>query len=239
MTRRGVSGGRLEHGVKHHLAPYQSDQVVVVEGVPVLDAARTAVDMAREHGYVHGTVACDAARQLGVRLSELWEAVAPMTCWPEVTVVRASIQDSDPGAESVGETLGRMLLPRDRSGTDPDPVRAARPHRLGALRHARRSASRRVRRVQEVPPAGPRRPGGRRSRTGRLAGEAAGGLAAWVPPRHVAPRCGPTTGVLAASSPRSEYAGSTRRRGGVRHRISDLAHLIVRHSAYSTSTRPL
>ena len=34
------------HGVKHHLAPYQSDQVVVVEGVPVLDAARTAVDMA-------------------------------------------------------------------------------------------------------------------------------------------------------------------------------------------------
>ena len=110
VTRRGVRGGRLEHGVKHHLAPYQSDQVVVVEGVPVLDAARTAVDMAREHGYVHGTVACDAARQLGVRLSELWEAVAPMTCWPEVTVVRASIQDSDAGAESVGETLGRMLL---------------------------------------------------------------------------------------------------------------------------------
>ena len=60
VTRRGVSGGRLEHGVKHHLAPYQSDQVVVVEGVPVLNAARTAVDMAREHGYVHGTVACDA-----------------------------------------------------------------------------------------------------------------------------------------------------------------------------------
>ena len=110
VTRRGVSGGRIEHGVKHHLAPYQSDQVVMVEGVPVLNAARTAVDMAREHGYVHGVVACDAARQLGVRLSDLWEAVAPMTCWPEVTVVRASIQDSDPGAESVGETLGRVLL---------------------------------------------------------------------------------------------------------------------------------
>ena len=110
VTRRGAHAGPALHGVKHHLAPYQSDQVVVIEGVPVLNAARTAVDMAREHGYVHGTVACDAARQLGIRLSELWEAVAPMTCWPEVTVVRASIQDSDPGAESVGETLGRMLL---------------------------------------------------------------------------------------------------------------------------------
>jgi hypothetical protein len=110
VTRRGVLSGRVEHGVKHHLAPYQSDQVVVVDAVPVLNAARTAADIAREHGYVHGTVACDSARQLGVRLSELWEAVAPMTCWPEVTVVRAAIQASDPGAESVGETLGRMLL---------------------------------------------------------------------------------------------------------------------------------
>ncbi len=33
-----------------------------------------------------------------------------MVCWPEVTVVRAAIQDSDPGAESVNETLGRILL---------------------------------------------------------------------------------------------------------------------------------
>ncbi len=110
VTRRGVSGGRLEHGVKHHLAPYQCDQVLAVEGVPVLDAARTAVDIAREHGYVHGLTACDSARQLGVGLAALWDAVAPMVCWPEVTVVRAAIQDSDAGAESVGETLGRILL---------------------------------------------------------------------------------------------------------------------------------
>ena len=110
VTRRGVRGGRTEHGVKHHLAPYQQDQVVEVEGVPVLDAARTAADIAREHGYVHGVVACDSARQLGVGLGALWTAVEPMTCWPDVTVIRACIQDSDPGAESVGETLGRLLL---------------------------------------------------------------------------------------------------------------------------------
>jgi hypothetical protein len=110
VTRRGVRGGRVEHGIKHHLAPYRRDDVVRVDGIPVLGAARTAVDIAREHGYVHGLVACDSARQLGVGLPDLWDAVAPMVCWPEVTVVRAAVQDSDPGAESVGETLGRILL---------------------------------------------------------------------------------------------------------------------------------
>jgi hypothetical protein len=109
VTRRGVRGGRIEHGVKHHLAPYAASQVVDVDGVLVLDAARTAVDIAREHGYVHGLVACDSARQLGTALATLWEAAAPMVCWPEVTVVRSAIQDSD-GGESVAETLGRILL---------------------------------------------------------------------------------------------------------------------------------
>lgn len=110
VTRRTARGNGVEHGVKHHVAPYSPSQVVVVDGVPVLDAARTAADIAREHGYVHGLVACDSARQAGSSLADLWEAVAPMVCWPEVTVVRNAIQDSDPGAESVGETLGRILL---------------------------------------------------------------------------------------------------------------------------------
>jgi hypothetical protein len=110
VTRKGVRGGRVEHGVKHHLAPYRDDQVVFVDGIPVLGVARTAVDIAREHGLVPGVVAMDGARQLGASAADLWEATAPMVCWPEVTVVRAAIGRSDPGAESVGETLGRLLL---------------------------------------------------------------------------------------------------------------------------------
>lgn len=110
ITRRTPWTGTLMHGVKRHVAPYSDGQVVEVEGVPVLDAARTAADIAREHGYVHGLVACDSARQLGASIGALWEAVAPMVRWPEVTVVRAAIQDSDPGAETVNETLGRILV---------------------------------------------------------------------------------------------------------------------------------
>jgi hypothetical protein len=110
VTRRGVRGGRIEHGIKHHLAPYRADQVVLVDGIPLLGAARTALDITREHGFVAGVVACDSARQLGVSEAELWAASAPMAFWPEVTVVRQAIGRSDPGAESVGETLGRLLL---------------------------------------------------------------------------------------------------------------------------------
>ena len=110
VTRRGVRGGRVEHGVKHHLAPYRPHQVVEMDGIPVLDRARTALDIAREHGFIAGVVACDSARQAGVPLDHLWQAAAPMVCWPQVTVVRACIERCDPGAESVGETLGRLLL---------------------------------------------------------------------------------------------------------------------------------
>ncbi len=117
VTRRGVRGGRVEHGIKHHLAPYRADQVVVVDGIPVLEPARTAVDIAREHGLVPGVVAMDSARQLGVSEADLWAATAPMVCWPQVTVVRAAIERSDPGAESVGETMGRLLL--DELGIGP------------------------------------------------------------------------------------------------------------------------
>jgi hypothetical protein len=110
ITRRTPWTSGVLHGVKRHVAPYSDSQVVLVDGVPVLDAARTALDITREHGYVHGLVACDSARQLGASLTDLWEAAAPMVCWPQVTVVRAAIQDSDPGAESVAETLGRILV---------------------------------------------------------------------------------------------------------------------------------
>jgi hypothetical protein len=110
VTRRGVRGGRVEHGVKHHLAPYRPDQVVVIGDIPVLEPARTAVDIAREHGLVAGVVAMDSARQQGVTEADLWTTTAPMHHWPEVTVVRAAIERSNRGAESVGETLTRLLL---------------------------------------------------------------------------------------------------------------------------------
>jgi hypothetical protein len=110
ITRPDVLGSRTAYGVKHHGAVFRDEQVLEVDGVRVLDLARTAIDIGREHGYRAGLVACDAARRKGVRLTELRAAHEPMNCWPNIRGARAAVEDSDPGAQSVGETLGRELV---------------------------------------------------------------------------------------------------------------------------------
>jgi hypothetical protein len=110
VTRPHVTGSRTEFGVKHHGAVFHPDQVVQIGGIDVLGPARTAVDIAREHGIVAGTVACDSAMRLGVRRPELVLAYEPMRYWPGVTCARAAVELADPRAESVGETLLRLLV---------------------------------------------------------------------------------------------------------------------------------
>lgn len=110
VTRFGALGSRTEHGVKHHLAPHVPEQLVEIDGLWVLDRARTAVDIAREHGERHGLAACDSARRLGVTQAELEEALAAMTSWPHVTRARWCVEHADDRAETVLESLGRVLL---------------------------------------------------------------------------------------------------------------------------------
>jgi hypothetical protein len=117
ITKYGAPRARVRDGVKHHQSRFRQDAVTWVDGLPVLGVARTALDIAREHGFVAGVCAIDAARQRGVTLAELWQEREAMWHWPLVTVVDASIEFSDPGAESIGETLSRVLL--DEIGLGP------------------------------------------------------------------------------------------------------------------------
>lgn len=112
VTRDGVHGSRHEHGVKHHLAPYDAAQVLVVDGVRVLEPARTALDITREQGLVAGVAAMDAALRLGVRRERLQTAFAQMTCWPGSTLIRAGLERCDAGSDSLAETLGRLMAAR-------------------------------------------------------------------------------------------------------------------------------
>lgn len=110
ITRPGSTTAWSRYGVKHHYARFEDSQVVDIEGLEVLDKARTAVDMAREHGEPYGEIACDAAMRAGVSRAALREACAPMFCWPHVQRTRRAVEFADPGAQTVIETLGRMLV---------------------------------------------------------------------------------------------------------------------------------
>jgi hypothetical protein len=110
VTRPGLVGSHCRRQVTEHLAPYRADQVVEVNGRRVLDLARTAADIAREHPLEHGVVACDSARRMGCTLEDLWAAVAPMRSWPHVTRVREAVELSDAGADNPAETLARLLV---------------------------------------------------------------------------------------------------------------------------------
>ena len=110
VTRKPVVGTHNKWGVKHHLAPYLDEQVTQASGFAVLGLARTAVDIAREHGRPYGVVAVDAARQMGVSLRELDEVLDHMQHWPHRRRVREAIDLSYPGVESIGESLTRDVL---------------------------------------------------------------------------------------------------------------------------------
>lgn len=111
VTRAGCLATQHKYGVQHHLAPYRDDQVTSVNGFRVLGPVRTALDIARQYGHPYGVVAIDRARWLGHPVAE-FEAVlgVQMRSWPHVKRARRELELSDPGSESVAETLGRMLV---------------------------------------------------------------------------------------------------------------------------------
>lgn len=110
ITRTDVTGSRRRHGVVQHGAPFDASTVTSVDGLPVLPLARTAVDIAREHGYAAGLVAIDGALRLGATHAELRGVRDVMTRWPGITSAEAAIADADAGAETAGETLSRILV---------------------------------------------------------------------------------------------------------------------------------
>ena len=110
VTRTGVQGSRRQHGVTVHPARLDPVDCVGVLGGRVTSLARSAVDIAREHGYTDGVVACDAAMRAGVARTELARVVSTMWAWPGVVAARAAVRDADAGAESIGESMMRLLV---------------------------------------------------------------------------------------------------------------------------------
>lgn len=130
VTRPNV-GTHNHHGIKHHLAPYRKGDVVEANGFRVLDLARTAIDVAREHGSPYGEVAIDRVRWHGTTVLELENILDTMLHWPDHRRAVICLEQSSDGSESVPETLMRLLL--EEAGIGP-------VHTQFGMRDARREA---------------------------------------------------------------------------------------------------
>lgn len=109
VTRPGVRGSRTEHGVRHHRAAGVLG-AGEVDGAPVTGLARTALDLAREHGLRQGLVTVTEVLRRGTTYGALQEVLRSMWCWPGSTDARAALRLADAGCESVGEVLTLELV---------------------------------------------------------------------------------------------------------------------------------
>ena len=109
LTLRGQGGGRTSGGVTRHrdLLPLCVERRA---DLVATSYARTALDIGRLHGFRHGVVAVDGVRRLGVPLSDIEDELERMSNHPFIARAQAAVAASDPGAESVLETLGRELV---------------------------------------------------------------------------------------------------------------------------------
>lgn len=109
LTRYGVLGSRTEHGIKHHLTR-RPIEVHHLDGLPVSSPAKTAMDLAREHGRISGACASDAAMRMGAIDDDFEDVNVRMRSWPKIRECRRAAEVADPGAETPGETLVRLMV---------------------------------------------------------------------------------------------------------------------------------
>lgn len=110
VTRPGVGGTRTEHGVKHHLSQGLPWTRSVAGGLPVTPMARTAIDIAREHGLWSGVCAMDSALRAGATDGDFARAFAAMRRFPHIRRARLALEMADGGAANAGESMARVLV---------------------------------------------------------------------------------------------------------------------------------
>jgi hypothetical protein len=120
VTREGVQGSRTSYGVKHHLTRIELADNVGCNPMVVTSAARTGLDVAREHGFVTGVGALDHVLHTGTPRAVVERELKVMWCWPGVRRARRALGFADPRAESLAESMGRCLL-ADAGFVDIDP----------------------------------------------------------------------------------------------------------------------
>jgi len=110
VTRPHGGHGRTGAWLHARLGTLDAEQVCEVEGLRVTGLARTAVDQACCVSFERAVATMDAALRAGVRRSELEQTVRLAKRRHGIGVARAALSFADGAAESVGESISRVLI---------------------------------------------------------------------------------------------------------------------------------
>ena len=110
VTRPDLPASRREAGIHHHPGALPPAHVTTVRGVRVAGAARTAVDLARNHDFATGLAAADSALRAGATGPQLVEAMGFCRAWPGARRASRAISEADGRAANPGESLSRAVL---------------------------------------------------------------------------------------------------------------------------------
>lgn len=117
LTAAQPQSWRGKTDVVIHVAGFDESEVIEIDGIRCLDLPRTTLDLARLGPLTAGVVAMDSALRSGVRAHDLAASLERMHRWPGVRRARRAYALADDGAESVGETLSRLLVTELGHGT--------------------------------------------------------------------------------------------------------------------------
>lgn len=109
---RGTGTHNSVNGVRNHHVPLPTGDVVVVDGVLATSLERTALDCARFWPEADGLVVLDQAARRGVCPLRLRARLGAMPGARGVRRARGAVELMDGRAESVGESLTRLVLAR-------------------------------------------------------------------------------------------------------------------------------
>jgi Transcriptional regulator, AbiEi antitoxin len=111
VTRADLHSARIEGGVHHHAGSLEASDIVVIDGVEVTSAERTAIQLALLGGFERGVVVTDAAlRLLGGDKDILLSRFDRMRDWQGAREASRIVEFADGRSESVGESRTRVVF---------------------------------------------------------------------------------------------------------------------------------
>jgi hypothetical protein len=111
LNRLDGKCGRREAGVAQHRGAVDLASLREHDGVPLLDAARTVVDVSRMTDLEHALVVANSLLHIGATtLDDCRAAAAVMDGWPDTLTTRLLLALMDDRIESVGESRTLYLL---------------------------------------------------------------------------------------------------------------------------------